>query len=236
MASVLDVADGVGLRVLQRDEGNHQVAPRLGGEVLVLRGYVGEEVVAVQPDFVASLLEGDAEDVFVLNGRGLVCRGYLDDVVRAFALALQYLQGFRGIARGNDAVGHFAVDEGGRLRIAHVAQGNEVAVAGHAVGTTGTDISIGQRRERQALHKINLLQCLVQRQANGGARRADVLERRGRRHPGSLFQFLHQLPSVQRVQEIDVAGTAVQHFNGQFPLLHIDAGRLLIGVAAVLQC
>ena len=126
---VLDVADGIGLRVLQRDECNHQVAPRLGGEVLVLRGDVGEEVVAVQLDFVAPLLEGDAEDVFVLNGRGLVCRVYLDDVVRALALALQYLQGFRGVARGNDAVGHFAVDEGGRLRIAHVAQGNEVSFA-----------------------------------------------------------------------------------------------------------
>ena len=90
---VLDVADGIGLRVFQRNEGNHQVTLGLGWKIFVLRGDVGEEVVAVQLDFVAPLLEGDAEDVFVLNGRGLVCRVYLDDVVRAFALGISRASG-----------------------------------------------------------------------------------------------------------------------------------------------
>ena len=53
-------------------------------------------------------------------------------------------------------------------------------------------------------------------------------------HAGGFFQFLHQLPGVQGVQEIDVAGTAVENGDGQIRAIgHVNAGRLLVGVTAV---
>ena len=70
--SVLDVADGVRLGVLQRDEGDNQVALGLSGEGLVLCGDVLKQGRVVQLDLVASLFEGHAEALLALNGLGLV--------------------------------------------------------------------------------------------------------------------------------------------------------------------
>ena len=51
---------------------------------------------------------------------------------------------------------------------------------------------------------------------------------------GSL-QLLDELPAVECVQEVDVAGTSVQYLDGKLrAVLHVDPGRLLVGVAAVL--
>ena len=72
--------------------------------------------------------------------------------------------------------------------------------------------------------------------AHGGAGRGHVLEGRGRRQPRGLLQLLHKLPGVESVEEVDVAGLAVQHLNGQVAaVLHEDARRLLVRVAAVLE-
>ena len=61
-----------------------------------------------------------------------------------------------------------------------------------------------------------------------------MLERCGGREAGSLFQLLDQLPAVEGVQEIDVARFAVEHLDRQLAsVLHKDAGRLLIRVAAI---
>lgn len=62
-----------------------------------------------------------------------------------------------------------------------------------------------------------------------------MLETGSRGQAGGLLQLAHQLPGVKGVQEVDIAGTAVQHLDGQLPLLHVDAGWLLVGVATVLQ-
>ena len=62
-----------------------------------------------------------------------------------------------------------------------------------------------------------------------------MLETGGGRQTCGNLQFLDQLPRVESVQEIDIAGTAVQYFNGQFALFHVDSGRLLVGVATILQ-
>ena len=63
-----------------------------------------------------------------------------------------------------------------------------------------------------------------------------MLEGSGANHTGGLLQFTNELPGIQGVQEIDVSRSAAQDGDGQFPtVIHIDAGRLLIGVATVLQ-
>ena len=53
---------------------------------------------------------------------------------------------------------------------------------------------------------------------------------------GRCLQLFDQLPSVQGVQQVDVAGTAVQDCDGQSAaVFHVNTGRLLIGVTAIFQ-
>ena len=51
-----------------------------------------------------------------------------------------------------------------------------------------------------------------------------------------FLQLLDQLIGIQGIQEVDVAGAAVEHRNGQIRAVsHIDRGGFLVGVAAVFQ-
>ena len=78
--TVLDVADGVGLGVFQRDEGDEHIALRTLGQVFVFGDDVVEQALV---DFavVAPLLEGDAENILLLQRRGSIGRVDLHDVV-----------------------------------------------------------------------------------------------------------------------------------------------------------
>ena len=214
--SVLHVADGVALGVLQGDEGNHQVALRLVREGLVGRRDVLEQGRVVQFDLVAPLLEGDAEHLFVFHGGRHVVRVNLDDVVGAFALFAQDLERFFRVVRRYDPVAHLSLDEGGGGGVARVAQGDEVAIARHAVGPACACVGAGQGGERNlhVVHEIDFPQRVAQGQADGGPGGGDVLEGSGGGQACGLFQFLDQLPAVEGVQEVDVSGASVQHFNG----------------------
>ena len=53
--------------------------------------------------------------------------------------------------------------------------------------------------------------------------------------PGGLPQFLHQLPAVQGVQQVDVAGLAVQYGERQLALGHEHPRRLLVRIAAIFE-
>ena len=235
--SVLDVAHRVGLRVFEGNERDDEVTLGFSREGLVLRGDVLKERIIGQVDFVASLLEGDAEALLVLDGGGAVGGVYLDDVVGALALGLQHLQGFGRVAGGDDSVAYLPVDEACGGLVAFVAQGNEVTVTAHAVSTAGTGIGRGNGSEGQGsvVHEINLLQRVAQGQSHGRSSRRDMLEAGCCGQTRSLLQFLDKLPAVQGIEEIDVAGTAIQYFEGQFSLFHVNAGRFLVGVATILQ-
>ena len=64
-----------------------------------------------------------------------------------------------------------------------------------------------------------------------------MLERSGSGKSRSLAQLPHQLPRVQGIEQVDIARTAIHHFNGQLTTVgHKDARRLLIRIASVLQC
>ena len=236
--TVLHVAYRVRLCVLQGDEGNNQVATCLFGECLVSRGYVLEERGVVQLYLVASLLEGDAKDLLAFDGRGLVRRVNLDDVVGALAFLAQNLQGFLCVAGRNDAVAHFALDDEGRCLVAGVAQGDEVAVAAHAVGSAGTGIGTGNWAEGNlyVVHEVNLRKRVAQRQTHGSAGRRDVLEACGCGQTRCSLQLLDELPTVQGVEEVDVTRASAEHFDGQFfSVLHVDARGFLVGVATIFQ-
>ena len=171
--SVLHVADGVRLRVLQRDERDDEVAAGILGECLVLRGDVPEESRVVETDLVAPLLEGDAEHLLALHGLGAVGGVNLDDVVRSLALLAQNLQGLFRVVGGDDAVGDLAFQQQRRGLVARVGQRHEVAVRAHAVGTAGAGIGRGDGRELhfEVIHEVDLPERVAQGQAHGGTGR-----------------------------------------------------------------
>ena len=89
--SVGGVADAVRLGILQGDECDDEVAACLRRERLVLRGDVVEGLGVVEAYLVASLLEGDAEDLLVLQRCGAIVGVDADDVVGALALLAEHL-------------------------------------------------------------------------------------------------------------------------------------------------
>ena len=174
----------------------------------------------------------------MLHGVGLVVRVDGDHVVVALFLAGKDLQGFRLVARGNDAVGDFVLDELCGGDITDLGEGDPVAERRHAIGTAGAGIGAGQRGELKIRgNVVHLPLHLGQGQAQGRARRGNMLERGRRGQAAGGFQLLDQLDGVEGIQKIDVAGLAVQHGHGQVgAIFHINAAGLLVGVAAVLQC
>ena len=51
-----------------------------------------------------------------------------------------------------------------------------------------------------------------------------------------LFQFAHELPRVEGVEQVDVAGLAVENRKGKgCAVFHENARGLLVGVAAVFE-
>ena len=233
--AVLRVAYGVRLRVFEGDQAQRQIALLRVRQRFIFCDDIRERLLA-ERKLVAALLERDAEHVFLLDGRGLVGRVDGDDVVAALALGFQDRQRRVGIARRDHAVGHFVLDQLRGGLVAFVRQRDPVAEAGHPVGAARAGVGARQRGQLEpVLDKIHFAQRIVQRQAQRRARGADVLERRGRGQAGGRAQLLHQLPRVQRVEKVDVAGLAVQHRDGQLALLHENARGLLVRVAAIFQ-
>ena len=62
-----------------------------------------------------------------------------------------------------------------------------------------------------------------------------MLKGRRRRKSRRSLQLTYKLPTVERVEKVDEAGFSVEHLNGKLPLLHKDARRLLVGIAAIFQ-
>ena len=80
--SVLDVADGVGLGVFERDEGKEHIALRTLGQAFIFGDDVLEQALI---DFavVVPLLKGDAENILLLQRRGNIGGVDLHDIVPA---------------------------------------------------------------------------------------------------------------------------------------------------------
>ena len=235
--TVLDVADAVALRIFEGDEGNDKVATGSLREILVDGRDVLEESWVVQLHFISSLLESYAKHLFAFNRSRNIVRVNLNDIVGPLAFFAKNLQGFLRIAGSNDAVAHLALDDEGSRLVASITQGNEVTIAAHTVGTTGAGVGTGNRTEGHldVIHKIDAGQSLAQRQTDSSSCRGDVLETGCCRKTCSGFQFLHQLPAVQRVKEVDVARPSTEYFNRKFALFHIYTGRFLIGIAPVFE-
>ena len=233
--AALCVADGVGLRVFQRNQGNQQVALCIFRDILVVRHHIGEHGF-VDFDLIAALLKRDTVYILALHRSRLIVRVDLHHIVVALTLRLEDFQRFVGITGGDDAVGYLAGQQRRGFFVADVGQRRPVAIGGHAVCTACACISARNRGQFQVVHKIDLLFHIAQRQANRRSRRADMLKGSRCRKAGGLFQLLDQLPAIERIQEIDIAGFAVEDLDRQFAaVLHKNAGRLLIRVAPIFQ-
>ncbi len=228
------VADRIGLGVFESDQRDHKVALRVVGQGFAVGDDVLEKGV-VDLELVAPLLKGDPEDVLVLDRRGGVIRIDSDDVVAALALGLQHFERLVGIAGRDDAVGHLARKQLGGLHVAGVGERDPVAVGGHAVGAARARVSARDRAELEVVHKVDLLFHLAQGQADRRPGGAHMLKGRRAGKPRRGFQLPHELPGVERVEEVDEAGLAVQDLDRQLALLHKDARGFLVGVAAVFQ-
>ena len=213
--TILDIAHRIGLRVLERDKRNHQVATRLGGEDLILRGDILEKGGVVEADLVASLFKGDAEHLLTLDGLRTISGVYLYYIIRSLALFLKNLQRSGRIVRSDDTIGDLTLDEQCRGLVASIAQRNEVAIGTHAVGATGTGISRsnGRQLKRHIIHPVNLAQGIAHGQAHGSAGGRDVLEGRCCGQARRRLQLAHQLPRVQRIEEVDISRAPAEHLN-----------------------
>ncbi len=85
--TVLRIADGVRLRVFQRDEGEHQIKLCVLRNLFAFRHKICQHV-RVDFQLVSALLERDAENILVLNRLRLVIRVDLNNIVRALTLCL----------------------------------------------------------------------------------------------------------------------------------------------------
>lgn len=223
--SVLGVANAVALCVFQGDEGNHQVAASGFAECFVRGRDIGKEFVAGEVYFVASLFESYAIHLFAFDGLGAIIGVHFQYVVSALALFAENFESFGGEVGSNHSVAHFTLDEQSGCLVASVREGDEVAVARHAVGTSGACVGCGDGAERlgDVVHEIDFAQGVAHGQSHGSTGRTDVLERGGGGQTCGGFQLAHQLPAVEGVKEVDVAGTAAEHFDGEFALFHVDA-------------
>ena len=162
---------------------------------------------------------------------------YLDDIIGTLTLVAQHLQSLLGVVGCYDAIAHLTLDECGGGEVACVAQRNEVAIGTHTVGSACTGISTGNGSEGNLhiIHEVDVGKSVIERQAHCCSCGRHMLETCCCRQASGLLQLAHQLPAVECVQEVDVAGTAVENLDGEFAFLHIDARRLLVGVATVLE-
>jgi len=69
----------------------------------------------------------------------------------------------------------------------------------------------------------------------GGACGADVFDGGRGGQPRHLPQLTDELPAVQRIEQVDIAGASVEDGEGESSV-RIDARGRLVRVAAVFQC
>lgn len=140
------VADGVALGVLEGDGGDGKITgSALGEGTSILGGDDGGEGLGGDGDVVAVLLEVDAVDGSGLGGGRGVLGVDLEDEITAALLLLEDLESLGLVSGSDDTVRDLLGDDLGGGDIDNVTEGNHVTEAAHAVGASGTSISLGKR-------------------------------------------------------------------------------------------
>ena len=236
--AVHSIADGIGLGVLQGNQCHNQVNLGRFRQFLIGGNHIFQQMLT-NLKIITALLKGNAEYLLAFLRIRNIVRVNLYNIVAALTLILQNSQSLIGISGSNHAVRNLRSNQGCGQFVTNIAECNPVTKGAHTVGTTGAHISTSKRIFIQAgniFNKACLLQILRQGLTNCGRGGGNVLERGCTGHTGSFLQLLYQLPGVQCIHKVDVAGTTVQNGNGQLgAVVHIQRSRLLIGVATVFQ-
>ena len=205
--SVLYVAYGIGLGILQDDQRNLQIPPGLLRQLLVLGYDIGNQRI-INGQFLPSLFKGYAVNLLMLQGSRHKLRIDLDHVVISFFLLCQDIKSLLGISRSDHAIGNLSLDQHGGIPVAHIRQRDKIPKGRHPVCPPGSGIGTGQRRKVlpvHVIHPIDFCQRLCQRKSHGGACRRYMFKGGSRRKSGSLFQVPYKLPAIKGVQKVDIS-------------------------------
>ena len=234
--TVYRVANRIRLGIFKGNQGNDQITHRALGQLLVLGDNILEQC-AVDLKVVATLLKGDAVDLLMLDRIGNIIGVDLYDIVVAFSLGFEDLERLGLIAGGDDAVTYLALDHLRGGNVTDVAQRDPVAEGAHTVGTACARVSAGERRIIQTLDiidKASLFELIGKRYADSRRGGADVLERGDSGQSERLLELLDELPGIERIEKIDIAGSAAQDLDRQLgAVVHKDLRGLLVGIATV---
>ncbi len=207
--AVLYIANAVGLCVFQGNQRKYEIAFLRVGQCFVF-GYNVFQHAAVDFQVVSSLLERDAVHLLVFQGNGHVIGIDLHHVVIAAFFGFQDFQSFRLITRRDDSVSNFIFDYFSRGHVARIGKRNPVAETAHAVGAAGARVGTGQRGELYfGIDVIHFAQHSVQRITQSSACGRYMFKGGCRHHAGIFLEFFDQLPAVEGVQKVDIAGLAV---------------------------
>mmetsp|Transcript_18156 Transcript_18156/g.32521 ORF Transcript_18156/g.32521 Transcript_18156/m.32521 type:complete len:321 (+) Transcript_18156:208-1170(+) len=142
--AVLGEADRVGLGVFGTDGGQNAVDDGRVRHVLVLGDDVLEHLLG-HHGVVPLLGEAKPVDLPVLVGGGLVGDIALEDEVFASLFGLEDFERLGVVARRNDSVADFALEDLGSGLVHPVGEGNEVTKGRLGVGVAGADVGGGER-------------------------------------------------------------------------------------------
>ena len=233
------VADRVALGVLEGDGGDGKIASSsLRKGTAILGGDDRGEALGGDLDVVAVLLEVDTVDGAGLSRSRSVLGVDLEDEILSTLLLLENLKGSILVSGSNYTVRNFLGDDGGCGNINDVAEGNNVTEAAHAVGTTGTGVSLGEARglnSSDVVDEVNLALLVGQGKTNGGSSRGDMLEASSGGLAKSLLELLDQRPGVEGIKQVDVTRRSTEDLEGQLSIVGESSGGLLVRVGTVAQ-
>ena len=236
--AAVGVADGVALGILQGYQRDDKVARRVVAELTLSRHDVSQQR-AVDPEIVPPLLEGHAEHLLALDRLGDVFGVDLDYIIIALALGLQYLERLFGIIGGDHTVADLALQQRGGQLVAGIRERDPVAEGAHTVGAAGACVGAGEGRAVEAFDIVDeagFFQLIRKRQSPRRRGRADVLERGRARQAGRLFELLHQLPRVERVEKVYISRAAGEDLYRQIGAVAHEYPRgLLVRITAVFE-
>mmetsp|Transcript_60040 Transcript_60040/g.108066 ORF Transcript_60040/g.108066 Transcript_60040/m.108066 type:complete len:277 (+) Transcript_60040:639-1469(+) len=233
--AVLGVANRVGLRVLDCNRSQDKVFLCRFGEGVSLRDHL-RQFRLVEESIVPLLHEAKtAAHAELLLWWLEIDIGLQHDELPAF-LRLQDLQSLRLEARRDDPVTHFDLQNHGCGKVDLVGDGHEVAEGAHGVSVACTDIRRSCWSQLLVLNLVDNLLLIVQKKAEGCSRRTAVLERGSRWQTSCLGQFVHKLPCVDGIEQVDVARRAGHHLEGEPSTVDGAQARWqLVRIAAILQ-
>mmetsp|Transcript_52163 Transcript_52163/g.82828 ORF Transcript_52163/g.82828 Transcript_52163/m.82828 type:complete len:226 (-) Transcript_52163:639-1316(-) len=160
----------------------------------------------------------------------------LENYEFALLLGFQNFEGFWIEAWCDDTIAYLNLQNHRCCHVHFMRNSHEVTEGTHRIGISRSNISCCSCCHLLVFHFEDESFIIAQSSADGSTCWADMLERRGCRHSCSLGQLEHQLPRIDRIQQINVSGNASQDFERQLASTNsAKTSRKLMRVATVFQ-